>query len=101
MELDITGIKSDWESRKGDLDGKLDELFDLFDDFGPIADEFSVHGGSFNPVEEHWKKCHTAFQAIKIVERALNKYNQSELDKEGRTKGEIASVKNRINEAKK
>ena len=51
-------------------------------------------------MEEHWKKCHTAFQAIKIVERALNKYNQSELDKEGRTKGEIASVKNRINEAK-
>ena len=46
------------------------------------------------------KKCHTAFQAIKIVERTLNKYNQSELDKEGRTKGEIASVKSRINKAK-
>ena len=67
MELDITGIKLDWESKKGDLDGKLDELFDLFDDFGPIADEFSVHCGSFTPVEEHWKKCYTAFQAIKIV----------------------------------
>ena len=86
MELDITGIKSDWESRKGDLDGKLDELFDLFDDFGPIADEFSVHGGSFTPVEEHWKKCHTAFQGIKIVERALNKYNESELEKRAELK---------------
>ena len=53
MDLDIAGIKSDWESKKVDLDGKLDELFDLFDDFGPIADEFSVHGGSFTPVEEH------------------------------------------------
>ena len=100
MELDIAGIKSDWDSKKVDLDGKLDELLDLFDDFGPIADEFSVHGGSFTPVEDHWKKCHTAFQAIKTVEKILNKYNQSQLDKEGRTKGEVASVKNRINEAK-
>ena len=83
-----------------DLDGKLDDLFDLFDDFGPIADKFSVHGGSFTPVEEHWKKRHAAFQAIKTVERTIDKYNQSELDKEDRTKGEIATVENRINEAK-
>ena len=62
MDLDITGIKSVRESKKGDLDGKLDELFDLFDDFGPIADEFSVHGGSFTSVEEHRKNAILCFK---------------------------------------
>ena len=101
MELDITDIKSDWESKRMDIDDKLDGLVDLFDDFGPIADEFTVHGGSFDPVEDHWKQCHTAFQTIKKVEKQLNKYNQTELEKEKKVKGEIASVKSRIDEAKR
>ena len=33
MELDITNIKSDWESKRMDIDDKLDGLVDLFDDF--------------------------------------------------------------------
>ena len=53
MELDITGIELDWESIEMNLDSKLHGLFDLFDDFGPIADEFAVHNESFNPVEDH------------------------------------------------
>ena len=33
-EKHITGIKLDLESKRIDLDGKLDELVDLFDEFG-------------------------------------------------------------------
>ena len=77
MELEIMDIKSDWESKRMEIDRQLDELIDLFDDFGPIADEFTVHGGSFNPVEDHWKQCHTAFQTVKKVEKQLNKYNET------------------------
>ena len=83
------------------LYNKLDGLADLFDDFAPIADEFSVHGGSFTPVEGHWKKCHTSFQTIKKFEHQLNYYNQTELEKEEKNKGEVASVKKRIADAKK
>ena len=93
-------IKSYRHFKRIDLDTKLDDLDDLFDEFGSIADEFSVHGGSFTLVEDHWKKCNTAFQAIKTFKRQLNRYKQSELEKEDRTKRKIVSVKNRIIDAK-
>ena len=33
MELEITDIKSEWESKRMEIDSKLDDLVDLFDDF--------------------------------------------------------------------
>ena len=99
MDLKIDQIKNDWTGIKSTLDTDLDGLEALLDQFGPIADQFSVDG-KLSPVEDQWKKCTAAFQNIKNSDRQINKYNTEELDKDGGFKNEIVRFKNRINDIK-
>ena len=50
MDLKLDQIKNDWTTIKSTLDTDVDGLEALLDQFGPIADQFSVDG-KLSPVE--------------------------------------------------